>query len=218
MQLLNQTVSLEEFLPHVLAAVVGSEDGPTLPKEAALSYIRNSAINFSDKTGIIKRKIKVDLQCGLSEYLVETPDCETILRISDVSLGQFNCQPDCMSWSWGEVDFQFDDDTLIICPAPKEDVEDGLYIEAIVAPSQDSCEVDYQLYSKWKDAIVNGALSEIHLMSNQPWSSLGRSDLRRKQFEEAVSKVTIGKMMQGKEETLRMRPNPMWMRRGGRRF
>lgn len=221
MHLLKQTANLEDFLPHVLAATVGSEDGPTLPKEAAISYLRDAAITFCEKTGVIKREINVDLQCGLSEYFLETVDCdETIIRISEATLGDFQSEPNCLCWNWGDVYFEFDDDLLRISPPPSEDIQNGLYVKAVVVPSPDACKVDYQLYSKWKNIIVDGALSEIHLMSNQPWSSLGRSDLRRRQFEEAIERIKIGKLTKGAEDRPhRMRPNPMWRsRRAWRRF
>lgn len=221
MHLLKQTANLEDFLPHILAATVGSEDGPSLPKEAAISYLREAAITFCEKTGIIKRDIYIDLQCGLSEYLLETLDCdETILRISEAHLGNFSSEPDCLCWSWGNVGFEFDDDMLKVSPPPSEDIQNGLHVKAVVAPAPDACKVDYQLYSKWRSIIVDGALAEVHLMSNQPWSSIGRSDLRRRQFNEAIERVKIGKLTKGMEDRPhRLGPNPMWRsRKSWRRF
>jgi hypothetical protein len=220
MRLLVQTARLEDFLPHLLAAVNGQNTETTLPTQAAISYIRNAAILFCDKTGSLKRELNIDIQCGLSEYLIETPECDTILRISDARLGDFQAKPGCLCWNWGEVHFEFGDDLLRVSPPPSQDAERGLFVSAVVAPHRESCEVDYQLYSKYRDVIVDGALAEIYLMSNQPWSSLSRSDYRRRKFDEAVSRVSINRVLQGTEKTPSMRPNRMWMgsSRRARRF
>jgi hypothetical protein len=212
MNLLKQTVPLEKFLPHVLAFAIGDERTGALPDSAALSFIRNAAFTFAERTGILTQNIKVDLQCGLSEYPLDLSSCDTIIGVKHARFGDFETEGCGCFWSWGGVDFTFDDDVLSIYPAPTRDVEDGLDLTVIVAPNKDSCDIDATLYNKWHDAIVNGALSEIHLMTNQPWSSVSRADYRRRLFEEAISRATIRKVMKGRREPLHVSGNPDWFK------
>lgn len=208
MQLLNQTKPIEDFLPHILIHTRGNEESGGLPQDAAISFIRNAAIQFADKTSLLKRKIKVDLQCGLSEYPLDIPSCETITGVSYARYGNHEIQDCGCSWNWGNVYFEFDDDVLKIHPAPTKDVFDGLEVEVIVTPSRDACELDAQFYYKWHDAIIDGALSEIHSMPGQPWSSVTRADYRNRKFHEEISRFTIRKVLKGRREPLYALPNP----------
>jgi len=214
MQLLKAKINLNMFLPHVQAYTIGSEEEGMLPEAAALSFIRNSVIAFAEKSGIITTKVKVDLQCGLKEYLIEEVSGETIIGIKSAKYRGF-CEEDCgLNWNWGNVDFQFEDDILTICPAPSEDSEDALELELVVIPRRDACEVDHQFYTKWFDAIIAGALKEIHLMPNFPWSSVSRADYRSREFEDAISRASIRRVMKGHRKPGVMQANPDWMPNG----
>lgn len=191
MKLLKSKTPLDAFVPHVVAQAMGSEDQPSLPESAAISFIRNSAIRFAEKTQILKEEHHIDLQCGLQCYPLETEDCETVISVEEAQLGEFFNQNCTFDWNWGGVRFNVEDDVLNICPAPTKDIDNGLRLKLTVAPSRDCCEVDSVLYDKWFDAIVWGALSEIHMMPGRPWSSAGRADYRRNQFEDEVGRATV---------------------------
>lgn len=210
MKLNKQTVSYDKFLPHVLAFTIGDEQSGSLPENAALSFIRNAAFTFAEKTGIIKDTIKVDLQCGLDSYPLEVSSCEQIIGIKNAKLGEFETFDCGFNWSWGNVSFQFDDDVLQVWPVPTQDIENGLELEVILAPSKDSCEIDSRIYDKWHDAIIHGALAEIHMMPGRPWSSVTRADYRRRLFNEEVSRAINRKVLNGTKQALTMSMDPNW--------
>jgi hypothetical protein len=210
MNLLKTYVPIENFLPHVMVNTVGDETSGSLPENAAISFIRNAAFKFAEKTGILTHDVKIDLQCGLGEYPVEIPTCETIIGVKNARLQNFETEDCGKFWSWGNVDFAFDDDVLFVEPAPTSDVADGLLAKVIVAPARDACELNSVLYDKWHDAIINGALSEIHMIPSRPWSSVSRADYRRRLFEEDISRATIRKVMQGRRQYMDIKMNPDW--------
>lgn len=211
MMLLKQTTPLEDFLPHVLAFAVGDEERGALPENVALSFIRNSAFAFADKTGVIRDKVWLDLQCGLDTYPIDVPSCETIVGVRSAKLGEFHSEDCGKRWSWGNVCFAFDDDeSLTIHPPPNQDLQRGLELELILAPAKGACEVDSRLYDKWHDAIIHGALAEIHMMPGRPWSSVSRADYRRRLFNEEVSRAINRKVLNGKREPLQVQMNPDW--------
>lgn len=207
MQLLSRTRPIEDFLPHILIHTAGNDESGALPKEAALSFIRNAAIQFADKTGLLTKVIYVDLQCGLSSYPIDVNN-ETIIGVKRAKYKEFESFDCGCSWSWGHVSFSFNDDVLSIHPAPTSDVERGLEVEVVLTPTRDACDLDAQFYDKWHDAIVDGALSEIHGMSGFPWSSVTRSDFRNRKFHEEISRYTVRKTLGGRREPLYATPNP----------
>jgi hypothetical protein len=211
MRLLRQTRPLTDFAPHVLANTFGDENQGSLPEAAAISYIRNSVISFAERSGILKEKMKIDLQCGLDCYPLVTKNCETIIGVKKAKLGDFS-EEDCgCTWSWGSVCFEMCDDSLIISPAPTEDIKDGLEVEIIVAPSRDTCDVDAVFYDKWFDAIINGALAEIHLMPNRPWTSNSKAAYRMTRFNEDVSRASTRKVLNEVQgQPMRMGPSSNW--------
>ncbi len=213
MFLLNSTVSIDKFVPHIVANTFDENGGNSLPENVAQSYIRNSAISFAEKTGMITETIEVPIQCGMTCYPIESRNCETIIGVKSAKLENFESLDCGCNWSWGNVDFTFDDDQLYINPAPTKDDNQVIVLEVIVIPNRDACEVNSQFYDKWFDAIINGALAEIHMMPNRPWSSVSRAEYRRKLFNEDVSRATIRKVLQGKREPLKMRPNYDWTKR-----
>lgn len=210
MQLLKRKVSLDKFLPHVKANTIGSEEEGMMPDNVALSFIRNSAIAFAERSGVLTETIKIDLQCGLDEYPIETSDESTVIGIKSAELGDFNSQDCGLTWSWGEVMFEVEDDVLKIWPVPDKDIDRGLELEVVVAPSREACSVDAQLYTKYFDAIIDGALFEIHMMPNYPWSSVSRADYRRRQFDDKISKASVNRVLKGNRRPMKARLNSDW--------
>lgn len=213
MQLLKNTVPLSKFTPHVLIATYDATGDNPIPESVAESFIRNSAISFAEKTGMITQTITVDLQCGLGKYPLELRDCDTIIGVKSATMGDYDTQDCGTSWSWGEVSFRLHDDVLTIHPVPDRDVYEGLEIELVVAPSRDACELDAQLYDKWFDAVVNGALAELHMLPSRSFSSTTRADYRRRLFNEDVGRATVRRVLEGTRGPMHMSPNPNWMRR-----
>lgn len=71
-------VSLDEFLPELFLSA------PGLPQEIAASYIRQAAIEIAENANALRRYVRVDLQAGVSNYMVEPPDCVRTIGISRV--------------------------------------------------------------------------------------------------------------------------------------
>jgi hypothetical protein len=196
MQLLLRKTSFDAFLPHIMAVAHGDDTGASLPPIVVQSFVRNSAIDFAQRTGVIRRKIVLDVQEGLTEYPILPDDCEQIIRIIEVCVGGI-CyaanEDSCCSGpcGCGLGNFSFDGSILKLTRQPTEDIEGRIVIKAVVAPSRQSCEIDDVVYQQWHDAIVNGALHEIHLIPGKPWSSANAADYRLRKFNDAISSAKI---------------------------
>lgn len=218
MKLLKTTVPLEDFLPHVIAATIDNEGKTSLPENAAISYIRNAAITFARRTQILKDTIYVDLQCGLTDYPIETSDCEKIVSIKSAKFSDWEVEDCGLGWSFGEVNFKFADDVLRISPAPNKDIPRSLELEVVTVPNRDACELDSRLYDQWHDTIVNGALASIHAMPSRSWSSMSRADYLRKLFNEEIGEANVDRVMDGHDGPLRMSIARNWSRNCSRQY
>lgn len=177
MQLLPRPrTDFNKFLPHVMANVTGDRRAG-LPPNVALSYIKSAVIEFTKKSSILRRNEKIRLQDGLQCYpLVDAPEEEQVYRLVDVLRN--GCS----------VAARFDDVNVIFdCPiGVSEDCPEFIDVEYVVIPARSSCSVDDIIFEQWHDAIIDGALEQIHLMPQKPWTSGGMSQLRGKKFKEHV--------------------------------
>lgn len=179
----NRT-KLEEFLPHVMAMVQG-DSRPALPSNVALSYIRNSAIKFAQRSSVLRRTEVIEFQPNNDMYpLVDAPDEEHIFRIVKAYTGTQCCGNEFLATF---------DDGIICLPGyvvPSDPCEDLCFtVEFVVTPTKKSCEVDEILFTEWHDAIIDGALEQIHLMPQRPWTSGTASRERQRNFNIAVGEA-----------------------------
>lgn len=169
-------IDYNKFLPHVMANVTG-DSRAGLPPNVALSYIRSAAIKFAAKSGILRRTERIRLQDGLEQYpLVDAPDEENVYRLSSVK--RRGC----------DYPASFDDASIIFeCPiGVADDCPEFIDVEYVVIPSRSSCGVDEIIFNEWHDAIIDGALEQIHLMPQKPWTSGGASQQRGLNFRVAA--------------------------------
>lgn len=180
----NRT-KLDDFLPHVMAMVQG-DSRPALPSSVALSYLRNSAIKFAQQSSVLRRKEKIKLQPGQLSYpLIDAPEEEKVYRIVKAYYGDDEC-------CGREVYVFLDDDVMCIGSheVPSEMCEDVyLTVEFVVIPTRKACSVDEVLHTDWHDAIIDGALEQVHLMPQRPWTSGTASRERQRSFNVAVGEA-----------------------------
>lgn len=199
-------ISLNDFLPHVMANVAGDSRAP-LASNVALSYIRRAAIRFAMETGVITRSENITLQDGVCEYpLTYDSENEMVYRLvrakrrgQDVAASVIDTVVH-LHWH-GYVNNNCED-------AP-------VTVTFSVVPAPNACTVDAILMDLYHDAIVDGALQYIHLMPQQPWTSGAASELRGKSFQAAVSRARLQKR-QDEDGNMgrRVKVNPRYSLRG----
>lgn len=188
-----ERVNLDKFLPHVMVAVSAAEDQPQMGVQAALSFIRNAAITFAERSRIIQRQINIDAQADLEQYPLLLDDCEDIIQVDELCMGKYCVQGvkgSCGYFEGAEL-FWFEDGCINLNCPPCEDMECYITGRFTVAPKRDACEVDAILYDRYHDYIVSGALAEIHTMPNRPWSSGVAADDRRRMFQDGIGLAKI---------------------------
>lgn len=186
MELLQRPqISFDVFLPHVMANVSGDSRAP-LASNVALSYIRRAAIRFARETGIITRKEKIKPQSGVCDYPLRfNSENETVSSLVSATRNGHCVRANVVDGvlnipDMGHVGASCD---------PQE-----IVVEFSVIPTGMACHVDSLIYDLYHDAIVDGALEQIHLMPQQPWTSGAASDRRGRDFREAIGKAKVRRL------------------------
>ena len=107
--------------------------------------------------------------------------------------------------------WQTDETTLILYPTP--DQAYTIEMTIAVAPSPGATYIDDTLCTRWKDAVVGGALERLCAQPNQPYMNAPMAALGKMQFSEGVSKARI-EVNRSYARTERLRPVPLaWGRK-----
>lgn len=163
----NGILSWDALFPYVLPYVRG------VPDEIMAQAIRASAIEFCRRSGYIHDTKKYDLQANVHHYPLET-DCNyNIVRIFRVTVKHtWSYYPTNVKTPWqvGCYTFYLDTPTCLhIKRPPQKDESQALEVETVIAPKQDSCVLDNDLYEYWADGISAGAISRISDIPNTSW-------------------------------------------------
>lgn len=163
----NATLSWDALLPYVLPYVRGA------PPEIVLHHIRMSTIELCRRSGIIRDINQYDLQQNVSDYELIT-DCNyNIVRTKRVTVdGRWDYLPVTtkLPAGAGAYLYQMTSPTMIhLRRAPNKDNPQGLEVEVVVAPRQDSCVLDNYLYEMWANGIAFGAIESLLSIPQTNW-------------------------------------------------
>lgn len=140
------------------------------PVEMIMSMVRDTAIVIARETLFIKRLYYADLYPTVEDYIFEPSDEYDPLMLRRVIvegrplkvLTDFPVAGD-------EGAFYAPPNTVYISPAPAREVPDGMEIEAILAPSPNSCYLDRTFFNAFHDAIAAKVIHDLQLMPKTEW-------------------------------------------------
>jgi len=188
-------VPLEEFLPELRLIANG------VPSEIGTAYIRNAAIEFCERSAVLKREVFVDLQCNVQEYLLEPPDEDPMRTVSIDFIcdarGQRHylrpnqpCLLDCPCLCPGSCDagplqqtgiapiqttwlpLWFQQPNSLFVRSPvRTDTIGALRVNLNVSPKRNACELDRVLFERYLLTIVAGAAAYLLMQPKQDWSN-----------------------------------------------
>lgn len=196
-------VSLTEFVPEL------AFEFSDLSEEAIPHYILRAITRMANMGNILRRTAIIHTQSCVDNYLLEPPDCMDVVAIMGICqidgsrcgnverLTHEPCRLSCGATSWFEYP-----NTIFI----RTNGCFNIYrVTMSVAPRFDACEVDKMLLTKYYDTILAGAKSYIYAMTDKPWSSVGRAQEFKQEFERGVRGAAIDTMMGGQRGVIRIR-------------
>jgi len=201
------SVELSRFLPELQLAF------PALPDEVVASYVREASISFCDRTSIVQQVLPIDLQCGVREVLIEplcgmrvvaflalssTKECS---RYPEPEQGIHRFSPCC-----GASSARFVPPSILeLDSSPSQDRENGLWVRVSVAPDRDACEVPYELYQRYHEAILAGVKAELYLLKGQEWFDPALAEKFERKFNNAVTAANVERLLKFSRGPVSMR-------------
>lgn len=170
-------VSFDELVPYIAVNVDG------VPANVMGHMARLSAIEFAQKTRMVKRTMFMSLQAGQSHYLLRHTDGVQIQTLESVRYCGRVLRPH-------EYEFYMPGN-LNLREAPEVDEPRALEIRAIVAPGQDSCRFDRWVYERYAEVIAAGALSRIFAMHGEDWFSTTLATMWGRTFNSRLGQATV---------------------------
>jgi hypothetical protein len=166
---INPTASLgwDALLPYVMPYARG------VPDQIVLHNVRMAAIDFCKRTGILHDIQTYNLQGFVSNYQLTTDPNYTIIRVVRVTVDKrWDYQPVTSKLPAGIGAYLYhmtSPTTLHLRRPPPIDDPQGLEVETVVQPQQDSCILDNYLYQAWADALASGALERLLAIPQTDW-------------------------------------------------
>lgn len=178
----------DSFVPYINPSCLG------VPAEIIGLSARDSAIEFTERTGILKQEITLDFQANVQEYPIEVDGCYNFLALHRVCTPSGivyapNHSPHCCRT--GGYTFFYDSESLIISPVPVEDEAKAAKITITVSIKRDALYCPEIIYERYVDAVKYGALSKILNMNGHPWFDSGGAIIYRKMFKNEVNRARL---------------------------
>ncbi len=197
-------INLSQFFPRLIPSVIGCSE--PLAQQALI----DSAIAFCDQSLAVTVNLDpVTLPVGMSAMELEPPTGTTISQILYVWYDKklLNAVP------YGQMTNIFREDgtpvdytveyidevvNLMVYPAPKEKVTNGLVVRAALRPTRDATQVHDILYQRYSEGIIAGAISVLCNMPDQPWTDYTRAQamgvLARTRANQARADMMFGRV------------------------
>jgi len=186
-------VSVDEFLPELQL------EFPDMPSDAFAHYVLRSIDRIARDGNVLRRTATIHTERCIENYLLEPPDCMTIVNIMKVCNNGCNCctnvrrltsEPCCMTC--GTLTWFQEPNTILFRNHPSHAC---FKVTMSVAPTWDTCEVDTLLLHNHYELVLTGARYMLMNMSNKPWSSVNRAQELKKDFVIGIRSAAIDTMM-----------------------
>ena len=160
------------------------------PKGMIEAFVRRSAYDFAIRSGSLRKKAYYDINCGVVDYPIEVD--ETINDIIEVRVNGRKLERD---------EFYHEDEIIYLECKPTKDIEGGICIIYSYAPcTEENCDVPEDFCTHYREAIINGALSNLLAMPQMDWYSATESQRYSDMYEQSISrsKTSIRKRKGGR--------------------
>lgn len=199
-QAYGYSVSYDQFLPRVLQYV------PDASEFIAIDAIRQACIEFCERTYYWQyQSPSLNVVNGQSQYVIPTPaDTKFVgpVQVYFNTLLLIPKSPDELAdiyrmGSWNQLQGSPQYVTRIIkpeltlVPIPYVTQPAVLYVRAALAPTQDSNEVDSEIYEQWAEAIAWGARARLLAQPRQDYTDKAGAIEAAKMFNYHINRARI---------------------------
>jgi hypothetical protein len=180
------TVPWSAFAPAVLLHC------PTAPLNVIEHAVRETVIEWAERSMSLVRDIFIDAQENVRDYEVVAEDGYNIHTFNNVSYHDRNLRAAGFSMHhdlcYGYYAFRIPS-ALLLGETPDCDEARAIYVSAVVKPSQVSCSVDRWVFERHAEAISTGAISRMALIANQDWTSVQTAGIMLRRWEAFLGRI-----------------------------
>ena len=172
--------SWKDLVKWIMPFMLSPKDEYNAPPEPMVeAYVRLAAYNFAFKSGSIREKVRMDLNKGVCDYFINTTS--DVLTIKKIEINGMELTTD---------EYEIDNQTIFLNQVPTCEVQDGLMIEYSMAPCTDgTCDVPEGMCTRYRQAIINGALGMLYSMSNMDWYNANEAQRYNDDFEDSITEA-----------------------------
>lgn len=166
------------------------------PEDILLFQIQEAVTDFLIDTKLATDFLRVGLDDYIHDYVIDTPECHTLLSIRRVMMGE-KCE-EVVDWEelkatpkierygyYPDLDNEGSPSIWIGNPCSRSDIE----IEYVYTTGRGSCEIPQFVLNKYARPIQYYALSRIYGIMGQEWSNPQLSAHYMQQYEREVAKI-----------------------------
>lgn len=169
---------------------------PNLPTELFDYYLVSTAIKMAKAGNLIRRRIVIDAQQGVTRYRLNSPDGLDIHAILGI-----RSAPACSCGAW-EINRSFDPpEGAALCGReiswydPQDNVlhinppfcEGRYFVSVAVTPQRGACELPKQYLTEFFPALMMGTKGNILLITGRPWTNLQLGNAYVNEFMNMIS-------------------------------
>lgn len=195
----------ESFFPYILPEVPGA------PEPIVLMAIRNSAIEFCERSLILTRDHDpITLRPNVIDYDLEPPIKETlIMKIQQAFLNGTKIDamaPDFVkdaatynrrydgyesAPSLPKAYLQKSEREITVWPVPDKVYRNGLTMRVSLKPTRDSDQVEDVVYEDYAEVIAAGALFRLMSSAGKPYTNLEMAAVNKVAFDRGVNTAKL---------------------------
>lgn len=175
---------------------------PNAPTQMLEHYVVRTARVMADEWNVIRRRIVIDIACGVTRYRLVSPDGLAISRILGMHYSprcgcadrgvrrSYTAPADAVVCAQDHAWYDNHEDTLHV----ELSCANGggeLFVEAAVVPGLDACELPAQFGDDLYEPLIMGTRANLMLVTGRPWSNIRVGGELLNEFRRQMSRRAI---------------------------
>ena len=184
-------------------------DFPIVMPEMLSHYLLKTAIQMATDGNLIRRRVTIQTEPGVTRYALDAPDDCTLVGIMSIR-EKTGCGERIVSRAFtnpadscGKSRAWYDDEEHVLHTS--SGCGCGEYrVEMSVAPKRDACSLPEEFYTDYLDTLLAGTRSHLMLIPGRPWTNVRLGDAYGGAFTEAVARLAVERMTHKQRGTVKM--------------
>jgi hypothetical protein len=182
---------LTDFYPYFMHHVMGCSE------PLADRAIVDAAIEFCQRAEPVRRKVVVSIVSALSATVPDNLD-EDVIAVPMVKLGTADILPAnelgafaLDTGTLGTIATHYTHAAGVLTLHPPVATTGDLTVLASFAPKKDATQIDDLFMRDWNDTLIEGVLSRLRSVPNQPFSDPAMAEVNRMRFSQGCTAASI---------------------------